>query len=72
MLTRREFLQIVAASAGVAVTGTELLSRAVASASPALTPGGSRGVRHIVVLMMENRSFDHFLGWLPGADGRTT
>jgi phospholipase C len=27
-------------------------------------------VRHVVVLMMENRSFDHFLGWLPGADGR--
>ena len=25
---------------------------------------------HVVVLMMENRSFDHFLGWLPGADGR--
>ena len=23
----------------------------------------------IVVLMMENRSFDHYLGWLPGADG---
>ena len=23
-----------------------------------------------VVLMMENRSFDHYLGWLPGADGR--
>jgi phospholipase C len=22
------------------------------------------------VLMMENRSFDHYLGWLPGADGR--
>ncbi len=25
----------------------------------------------VVVLMMENRSFDHLLGWLPGADGRT-
>lgn len=25
---------------------------------------------HVVVLMMENRSFDHLLGWLPGADGR--
>ena len=25
---------------------------------------------HIVLLMMENRSFDHLLGWLPGADGR--
>jgi phospholipase C len=23
-----------------------------------------------VVLMMENRSFDHVLGWLPGANGR--
>ena len=23
-----------------------------------------------VVLMMENRSFDHYLGWLPGADGQ--
>ncbi len=25
---------------------------------------------HVVVLMMENRSFDHLLGWLPGADGK--
>ena len=24
----------------------------------------------VVVLMMENRSFDHVLGWLPGANGR--
>ena len=70
VLTRRKFLQIVAASAGAAVTAPELLSRAAASASRALFPRGSRGVRHIVVLMMENRSFDHFLGWLPGADGR--
>jgi len=27
------------------------------------------GIEHIVVVM-ENRSFDHFLGWVPGADGR--
>jgi phospholipase C len=27
-------------------------------------------IRHVVLLMMENRSFDHFLGWVPGADGR--
>jgi phospholipase C len=58
------------ASTGLAVTGSELLSQAAASATPALHPYGSRGVRHVVVLMMENRSFDHFLGWLPGADGR--
>ena len=26
------------------------------------------GIDHIVVVMMENRSFDHLLGWLPNAD----
>jgi phospholipase C len=28
------------------------------------------GIEHIVVVMMENRSFDHLLGWLPNANGR--
>ena len=28
------------------------------------------GIDHIVVAMVENRSFDHLLGWLPGANGR--
>ncbi len=23
-------------------------------------------IRHVVVLMMENHSFDHMIGWLPG------
>ena len=27
-------------------------------------------IKHLFVLMMENRSFDHFLGWLPGANGQ--
>ena len=27
------------------------------------------GIRHIVVLMLENRSFDHLLGKLPNVDG---
>jgi phospholipase C len=70
MLSRRRFLQIAAASSGLAVTGTDLLSQAVANASSTINPNGSRGIRHVVVLMMENRSFDHFLSWLPGADGR--
>ena len=30
----------------------------------------SSGIEHVVVVMMENRSFDHMLGWLDGADGR--
>jgi phospholipase C len=70
MLTRRRFIQIAAASSGLAVTANDLLSQAVANASSTLRPDGSRGIRHIVILMMENRSFDHFLSWLPGADGR--
>jgi phospholipase C len=40
---------------------------AAAEARGAVPP---RHIRHVVVLMMENRSFDHFLGWLPGSDGR--
>jgi len=70
MLSRRRFLQISAASSGLAITGSDLLSRAVAHASSTIRADGSQGIRHIVILMMENRSFDHFLGWLPGADGR--
>ncbi|HZQ76938.1 MAG TPA: alkaline phosphatase family protein [Acidimicrobiia bacterium] len=27
------------------------------------------GIDHVVLVVMENRSFDHFLGWLPGANG---
>ena len=26
--------------------------------------------KHVVLVMMENRSFDHLLGWLPEADGK--
>ena len=50
--------------------------RAAAGASTSV-PGAARlpspstsGVDHIVVLCMENRSFDHFLGWVRGANGR--
>src|SRR5271170_1164631 len=70
MLNRRKFLQIAAVSSGLAIPGTDLLSQAVANASTTVRADGSRGIKHIVILMMENRSFDHFLGWLPGADGR--
>jgi phospholipase C len=70
MLSRRKFLLISAASSGLAITGTDLLSQAVANATSTIRPNGSQGIQHIVILMMENRSFDHFLGWVPGADGR--
>jgi len=37
---------------------------------PALPDPASSGIDHIVLVTMENRSFDHFLGWVPGAEGR--
>ena len=73
--TRRDFLRGAASLAGASVLGAS--GRALADVG---TPGrlakslasilpGKFGVDHVVVVMMENRSFDHFLGWLPGANG---
>ena len=70
MLTRRTFMKLMGGATAVAATGTDLLDRAAAAAAATVTPHGRHGVEHVVILMMENRSFDHFLGWLPGADGR--
>jgi len=69
MLTRRSFLQLIGAS-GVAVTGAEYLAQVSAQAAPAAFPNGSNGIQHVVLVMLENRSFDHLLGWLPDANGR--
>jgi phospholipase C len=69
-LTRRGFL----GTAGVAVAGAAGVMAApgtAEAAGPAVLPKpADSGIDHIVVVMMENRSFDHYLGWLPGADGR--
>ena len=39
------------------------------SATPAPTPAGIGKIRHVVIIMQENRSFDSFFGTYPGADG---
>jgi phospholipase C len=41
-----------------------------AAAGVTLPRPGKSGIEHVIVVMMENRSFDHFLGWLPHADGK--
>jgi len=45
------------------------LATAPASANPSTNLGVRARIEHIVVVMMENRSFDHLLGWHPTADG---
>src|SRR5256885_11327903 len=73
-MSRRRFLSSAATAAGAVALGC----RDSRIAAPPLAPflqaelpdPATSGIEHIVVFMMENRSFDHFLGWLPGADGR--
>jgi phospholipase C len=73
-LTRRQLLVGGAAAATGAVVGTAASAAAPSSrhapSLPTLPNPSSSGIDHIVVLVMENRSFDHYLGWLPGAVGQ--
>jgi phospholipase C len=39
------------------------------STTPAPTPAGIHRIKHIVIVMQENRSFDSYFGTYPGADG---
>lgn len=69
-LSRREFLAGLAAATGaMAVGGCGDASSGAGPESEPLPDPSKSGIEHVVVLMMENRSFDHFLGWLPDADG---
>src|SRR5437762_11907105 len=69
IFSRRQFLESAALGAGAAMLGRHAAA-AQLFAAPALPDPRSSGIDHVVVVMMENRSFDHFLGWLPGADGK--
>jgi len=68
-LSRRHFLTGLAAAAA-----TRSLSLGtpwpMQSAGEILPIPAASGIEHVVLVMMENRSFDHFLGWLPGANAR--
>ncbi len=71
-LSRRGFLGGLAAAGSLAGLGAlHGLPEALAEIEPGhlMRPERS-GIEHVIWVMMENRSFDHFLGWLPGARGR--
>ena len=65
-MDRRQFLGAAAAAA----LSTHPVTRRVLELETALPNPKKSGIDHVVVVMMENRSFDHFLGWLPHADGK--
>ena len=57
-----------AAMAGCATKGQGILNQPLNLSS--LPAPEQSGIEHVVVVMMENRSFDHLLGWMPNANGR--
>jgi phospholipase C len=73
-LRRREFLARTASLAGLAgaaslLPADTLLEEAAARTRTSLPAPRNVPIDHIVVVMMENRSFDHYFGWLDNADG---
>jgi phospholipase C len=75
-LRRREFLARTAALAGgvslAGMLGPEQLINAAAKVQRRALPSPrNMPIDTFVVLMMENRSFDHYFGWHPRVDGRT-
>ncbi|HKP90587.1 MAG TPA: alkaline phosphatase family protein [Thermoleophilaceae bacterium] len=58
-----------AATGGVALLAAAILAAGAGEARPATTGGGIHKIKHVVMVMQENRSFDSYFGTYPGADG---
>jgi phospholipase C len=75
-LSRREFLERTALAAGLAGSAALPASTILAESAEAtwghnpLPQPRNIEIDHFVILMMENRSFDHYFGWLREADGQ--
>src|SRR5262245_28607786 len=68
-LTRRRLLGAAAGFAAAAAGGLMPLNvRRVLAQVPA-TGGSLRDIKHVVLLMQENRSFDHYFGTMSGVRG---
>jgi phospholipase C len=54
---------------GVPPASGSATAKAVAMAASGASPQAAGPIQHVVVIMQENRSFDHYFGTFPGADG---
>jgi phospholipase C len=76
-VSRRRFIRLGGTAAGVAIAagaGTQIggiarATRAAAATKPGHLTGTIRDLKHVVILMQENRSFDHYFGSLQGVRG---
>lgn len=68
-VNRRHFIKgTVGVSTALMLDGAPLTRAFLRAQNLPASPADS-GLDHIVVLMMENRSADHYLGWMPGMRG---
>ena len=70
-VSRRKLLVSATALSGLAVSGAALPAnlRKMMAATPHDLRGRLSDIEHIVILMQENRSFDHYFGTMPGVRG---
>ncbi len=66
-VTRRRLLQMGAGAGLTALAADPLVSAAMAKRK--LPPADLTDIEHVVILIQENRSFDHYFGMLPGVRG---
>src|SRR5580698_2578508 len=71
-VNRRDFLRSVASISGATLASTVSFAQTeqIQQLDASLPSPDLSGIEHVVVVMMENRSFDHLLGWMPNANGR--
>ena len=78
MTSRRLIVPFVAVLVAVACTGTDdpppvnTGPRSSSEPSPAEPSRGIDQIEHLIFIVQENRSFDHYFGTFPGADGLPT
>jgi phospholipase C len=72
-LSRRRFLRVVAHTSGALALAPFVAHRKASAGHPAGNPAPASGslsdIKHVVILMQENRSFDHYFGTLRGVRG---
>ena len=62
-------IELRSSAAQFTVRALDGRGRELSLSQPVQPPGGIHKIKHVVVIMQENRSFDCYFGTYPGADG---
>ncbi|MCM3812944.1 phospholipase C, phosphocholine-specific [Streptomyces sp. DR7-3] len=68
-ISRRRLMAIGGGALGAATVGSFLPPSLVQALAQEAPKGGMKAIKHVVILMQENRSFDHYFGALRGVRG---